>query len=96
MEEKHRQSIIEPHQGKAYSPLKELLRSQKEKKRKPQQDPCPKPKEKSSNREELVTEKKDAASRRILHLPEEQWEKIVPFFNHSGNAKSVFLHLPIK
>ena len=88
MEEKHRQGIVEPHQGKTYSPLKELLRSQKEKKRKPQQDPCPKPKEKSSNREELVTEKKDAASRRILHLPEEQWEKIVPFFRIHANLTS--------
>jgi hypothetical protein len=36
MEEEYRQGIIDPHQGKTYSPLKELLRSQKEKKRKAQ------------------------------------------------------------
>ena len=69
MKEKHRQDIIEPHQGKTYSPLKELLRAQKEKKSEWQQYKRPKPKEKSSSRKELVSDKKDASSGSSLHLP---------------------------
>ena len=68
MEEEHRQGIIDPRQKKASSTLKELIRDQKEKKWKGQQYKGPKPKKKASGCKELVANKNNAPSRRVLQL----------------------------
>ena len=68
MEEEHRQGIIDPRQEKASSTLKELIRDQKEKKWKGQQYKGPKPKKKARSCKDLITNKNNTPSRRILHL----------------------------